>query len=60
MSLDASALTAILAPEEDGEALAERLAGAEQCFVEVATRLTTRTCSTAEKAVGRGEDHQTV
>ena len=33
MFLDASALTAILAPEEDGAALADRLASAEQCFV---------------------------
>jgi ribonuclease VapC len=33
MFLDASALTAILAPEEDGEALADRLAGVEHCLV---------------------------
>ena len=33
MFLDASALTAILAPEKDGEALAELHAGADQCPV---------------------------
>jgi hypothetical protein len=33
MFLDASALTAILAPETDGEALAELHAGADQCLV---------------------------